>query len=121
MCPTLSIRRDQVERAKMCTDAKAGTATPTVLIDNPRTRVTEWRFAGRGDNTGWHRHEFDYVVVPVQDGVLEIADKDGHITRAQLTTGVPYFRELGVEHDVLNGNDFEFAFVEVEFLDSART
>ena len=105
----------------MCNKAKAGSATPTVLIDNDRTRVTEWRFAGRGDNTGWHRHDYDYVVVPIQDGVLEIADKDGNITTAPLKTGVPYFRELGVEHDVLNGNDHEFAFVEVEFLENAKT
>ena len=40
----------------MCTIPKPGTAKPTVFIDNERTRVTEWRFAKRGDNTGWHRH-----------------------------------------------------------------
>ena len=50
----------------MC-DAK-GTAKPVTRIDNNRVRVTEWRFAKRGDNTGWHRHEFDYVVVPLFDG-----------------------------------------------------
>lgn len=100
----------------MCTQANEGTATPTVLIDNNRTRVTEWRFAGRGDNTGWHRHAYDYVVVPIQSGTLDIADKDGNITHAQLKLGVPYYRDLGVEHDVLNGNDFEFTFIEVEFL-----
>ena len=27
------------------------------------------------------------------------------------------FRKAGVEHDVINGNDFECAFIEVEFLD----
>ena len=37
-------------------------ATPTVFIDNERVRVTEWRFAP-GAATGWHRHEYDYVVV----------------------------------------------------------
>ena len=41
---------------------------------------------------------------------------DGSRTTAQLQNGVPYFREVGVEHDVINGNDFECAFVEVEFL-----
>lgn len=101
----------------MCNDARKGTATPKVLIENARTRVTEWRFAGRGDNTGWHRHEYDYLVIPIQDGFLEILDKDGKITKSQLQTGVPYYRDLGVEHDVVNGNDYEFAFVEVEFLE----
>tara|TARA_B110000977_G_C10958741_1_gene447657 strand:+ start:321 stop:602 length:282 start_codon:yes stop_codon:yes gene_type:complete len=90
-----------------------------VLIDNKRIRVTEWRFAARGDNTGWHRHDYDYVVVPVQDGILEITDNDGNLTKAELKTGVPYYRDLGVEHDVANGNDFEFAFIELEFLEDA--
>ncbi|KIN63559.1 Cupin 2 barrel domain-containing protein [Sulfitobacter noctilucicola] len=103
----------------MCDGSTKGTATPTVLIDNARTRVTEWRFAARGDNTGWHRHGYDYVVVPIQDGILEITGKDGAVTKAELKTGVPYYRDLGVEHDVVNGNDFEFAFIELEFLENA--
>jgi len=104
----------------MSNDATAGTATPTVLIDNDRTRVTGWRFGGKGDNTGWHCHEYDYVVVPIEDGVLEIADADGNITQSHLKTGVPYFRQKGVEHDVMNGNDREFAFVEIEFLEGSE-
>lgn len=103
----------------MCANGPEGTATPTLLIENARTRVTEWRFAGRGDNTGWHRHEYDYIVVPIQDGILEISDADGNITKSHLKTGVPYFRNLGVEHDVINGNDGEFAFVEIEFLETS--
>ena len=89
-------------------------ATPTVFIDNNTTRVTEWRFAP-GAATGWHRHEYDYVVVPMLDGRLEIATGEGESTFAELTAGVPYFREVGVEHDVKNANDYEFAFIEVEF------
>lgn len=105
----------------MCNGNTSSTAHPTVLIDNARTRVTEWKFRKPGDNTGWHRHEYDYVVVPIMDGVLKIEGPDGTITRAELKSGVPYFRNLGVEHDVVNGNDFEFAFIEVEFLDSLKT
>ena len=101
----------------MCDRTKPGNANPTVFIENSRTRVTEWRFAKRGDNTGWHRHEYDYIVVPLFDGVLEIEAEDGTRTRAELTNGVPYFRNIGVEHDVINGNDFECAFVEIEFLE----
>lgn len=105
----------------MCSDAAPGSAVPTIFIENARTRVTEWRFPKRGDRTGWHRHEYDYVVVPLFDGVLEIDLGDGRIDRAELKNGVPYFREVGVEHDVINGNDFECAFVEVEFLDRPLT
>jgi quercetin dioxygenase-like cupin family protein len=89
------------------------TAKPTVFIDNDKVRVTEWRFAP-GASTGWHRHEMDYVVVPLLDGQLRIVSEGGSGNIAELKKGVPYFRETGVEHDVINANDFEFAFIEVE-------
>lgn len=95
-------------------------AIPTVLIENERVKVTEWRFRKRGDSTGWHRHAYDYVVVPLFDGVLEIDLGEGQRVEAPMQNGVPYFRETGVEHDVINGNDFECAFVEVELLETAR-
>lgn len=87
-------------------------AKPTVFIDNDRVRVTEWRFAP-GAATGWHRHEMDYVVVPMLDGKLKLVEAGGERI-AELKKGVPYFREVGVEHDVVNANEFEFAFVEIE-------
>ena len=89
-------------------------AKSTVFIDNERTRVTEWRFAP-GASTGWHRHEYDYVVVQMLDGKLELSSGDEESLIAELTACVPYFRQVGVEHDVTNINDFEYAFIEVEF------
>lgn len=89
-----------------------GQAVPTVQVDNERVRVTEWRFAP-GASTGFHRHEYDYVVVPVLDGDLVISAADGE-SRSSLKAGVSYFRRAGVEHDVKNGNPYEFAFIEVE-------
>src|SRR5712672_2522763 len=38
-------------------------AVATIKIEEPHVRVTEFRFAP-GAETGWHRHEYDYVVVP---------------------------------------------------------
>lgn len=102
----------------MGNEAAHGTASGTVLIENARTRVTEWRFAARGDNTGWHRHAYDYVVVPLLDGALMLHEPGGVRRETQLEQGVPYFREAGVEHDVISANDFEFAFIEIEFLQS---
>jgi quercetin dioxygenase-like cupin family protein len=100
----------------MCERSKHGKAVSTVLIENERTCVTEWRFKKYGDNTGWHRHEYDYIVVPLFDGQLEINLGTSENTIAPMKNGVPYFREVGVEHDVINGNDFECAFIEIEFL-----
>jgi beta-alanine degradation protein BauB len=88
-------------------------ALPTPLIDNERVRVTERRFAP-GAATGWHRHELDYVVVPMADGVLELVGPDDARSHAELRKGVPYFRKAGVEHDVINANAFAFAFIEIE-------
>ncbi|MEP6723719.1 MAG: cupin domain-containing protein [Variovorax sp.] len=87
-------------------------ATPTVQIDNPRVKVTEWRFAP-GAETGWHRHGMDYVVVPMTTGTLLLETPQGEV-RAPLTAGVSYTRPVGVEHNVVNANDHEFVFVEIE-------
>ena len=88
-------------------------AVATVLTENERTRVTEWRFAP-GAATGWHRHEYDYVVVPMLDGRLKLITDGGREDIAELKAGVRYFRNVGVEHDVINANDYEFWFVEIE-------
>jgi len=87
-------------------------ARPTIQVDNDRVRVTEWRFAP-GTATGWHRHEHDYVVVPMTTGSLRIRSAEGETT-AELVTGRAYFRRAGVEHDVFNPNPHEFVFVETE-------
>ena len=89
------------------------TAKPSVQIDNERVRVTEWRFAP-GAATGWHRHAHHYVVVPLTTGTLTLAEPCGILRSSQLTAGTSYFRPASVEHDVINDNDFEFVFVEVE-------
>jgi len=102
----------------VCVKTTVGTASATVFINNDRARVTEWRFPKKGDDTGWHTHEYDYVVVPLFDGILEIDHPDGSRTTAELKNGVPYFRNLGVQHNVISGNDFECAFVEVELLEN---
>ena len=78
----------------------SGTAKATVHIDNERVIVTEYRFQ-RGDNTGWHRHGHDYVIVPLLDGKLKIVNAEGE-SIAEMKGGVPYFRKEGVEHDVIN-------------------
>lgn len=87
-------------------------ARPTVQIDNDRVLVTEWRFEP-GAETGWHRHAYDYVVVPQTNGTLLLEMPEGE-HRAALHRGQAYAREAGVEHNVVNANDHEFVFVEIE-------
>ena len=88
-------------------------ATPTVQVDNERVRVTEWRFAP-GAATGRHRHGLDYVIVPLVTGRLLLEEPGGTTRHSELVAGTSYFRKAGVEHDVINDNAFELAFVEVE-------
>lgn len=88
-------------------------AVPTVQIDNERARVVEWRFAP-GAATGWHTHGYDYVVVPMTTGRLLLEEPGGVSRHAHLIAGMSYTRPAGVEHDVINDNDAEFVFVEIE-------
>jgi len=92
-------------------------AVPTIQLENEHLRVTEWRFAP-GAATGYHRHAHDYVVVPVVDGVLELVGPDGSRSRARLEQGKSYFRNAGVEHDVINAGGGVMSFVEIELKDT---
>lgn len=89
-------------------------ATATQQADNERVCVTEWRFPP-GHATGWHRHGYDYVVVPMTNGVLTLQHPDGTTTEGPITMGQSYYRKSGVEHDVINLTDREIVFVEIEF------
>ena len=87
-------------------------AIPTVQADTPEVRVTEWRLPP-DSAIGFHRHEYDYVVVPMTDGDMTLVTASGrHVGR--LKAGQSYFRKAGVEHDVLNETTREIVFVEVE-------
>jgi quercetin dioxygenase-like cupin family protein len=87
-------------------------ATSTVQVENDRVIVTEWRFAP-GADTGHHVHAHDYVVVPLTSGILRLEEGAGTRDSA-LTAGVSYARPAGVSHNVINVNDHEFRFVEIE-------
>jgi len=92
---------------------QSGTATATRLIDNDKVIVTEYRFPRDGDNTGWHRHAYDYVVVCLTAGKLLAETREGDV-ETPLRAGQAYARPVGVEHNIVNASEGEFAFVEVE-------
>lgn len=87
-------------------------ATPEVQIETDRVIVTKWTFAP-GAETGDHVHAHDYVVVPLTTGKLRLVEVNGS-RDVGLIAGGSYARLTGVAHNVININDFEFAFVEVE-------
>ena len=51
--------------------------------------------------------------MPLLDGQLKIVNAEGE-SIADMKGGVPYFRKEGVEHDVINATDGEYAFIEIE-------
>ena len=88
------------------------TAQAITQINNERMVVTEWRFAPLAE-TGWHTHQRDYVVIPQTSGKLLLETQTGHqIT--ELHTGQSYYRTAGITHNVINNNDYELIFIEVE-------
>ena len=82
--------------------------------DNDRVRVTTWTFEGPGAAIGRHRHEFDYVVVPVTGGTFTVVDLDGGEREMSQIAGEPYLGTAGTEHDVVSVSDGETTFVEIE-------
>jgi quercetin dioxygenase-like cupin family protein len=88
-------------------------AIATVQDDSEHVRVTRWDF-NPGAETGWHRHGWLYVVVPVTDGTLLIELPGGETATATLTAGVSYSRLAGVEHNVVNAGSAPLSFVETE-------
>ena len=87
-------------------------ATSKLLQENERVIVTEWRL-GSGAETGWHRHAHDYIVVCLTAGRLLAETADGS-SETDLQFGQTYARPAGVEHNIVNVKESEFAFIEVE-------
>ncbi len=80
--------------------------------DDDELRVTLWQFPP-GSETGWHRHEVPYVVVPVIGGALTVEDKAGSRSYP-IESGKSYSRPAGVEHNIANDTAEEISFVEIE-------
>ena len=90
--------------------------TESILkVETGRVRVTEWRLPP-GDQTGHHRHEYDYIVVPLTGGELTVVDADGNTSKLVTGVGDAYARNEGVEHNVRNLSDQEIRFTDIELL-----
>ena len=86
----------------------------TTVVDDDRVRVTTLTFDSVGDATGWHVHEYDYVIVPVTGGTFEVTAPDGGKHELVQQAGSPYLGQAGTEHDVANVGVASAVFVEIE-------
>ena len=88
-------------------------ATAVGLIDDTRVRVSRFEF-GVGEQTGWHVHEYDYVITAITDCHMQLEHTDGSVTHTTVLAGSAYRRDAGVEHNVINAGQEKMSFIEIE-------
>ena len=93
---------------------KVSPAVSSKQLETDAVRVTRWDFAPYSE-TGWHIHDFDYVVVPTISGQLTITNPDGSSMKFDIFQGNSYSRKAGVEHNVQNLTNSKTSFLEIEF------
>jgi quercetin dioxygenase-like cupin family protein len=81
--------------------------------DDDRVRITTWTFQD-GEDTGHHRHEYDYVVVPVTGGIFTVLETDGTTREMTQQAALAYQGRAGTEHNVINRSGGTAVFVEIE-------
>jgi quercetin dioxygenase-like cupin family protein len=93
---------------------KAALASHTLLFDDARTRITQWVFAP-GDQTGWHRHEWDYVTVQQSGGRLRLENADGSENYVDYRPGRTMAWTAPIEHNATNVSDEDVRVLEIEY------
>ncbi len=94
----------------------SGNAYGEVQLENEHFRVTKWTIEP-GATIPMHRHEYEYVVVPLVTDEMHVVNADGTEIAAALVHGVSYTRPAGAEHQVENrSSPSDIIFVEIEKL-----
>ena len=88
-------------------------ATSNIQINNKLIKVTKYSFMP-GQETGMHKHLFNYIVTPITNGRLLLIDKKGNESSYNLIASQSYFRKAGVEHNVINNGKQKLVFIETE-------
>ena len=84
-----------------------------VLIDDEKVRVTRFDFEP-DQETGWHKHDYDYVITAITDCNMTLQNPDGTQSTSQVLAGNAYGRDAGVRHNVINKSNERMSFVEIE-------
>lgn len=90
-----------------------GEAAARVVSDDDVARVTVWSFR-HGDETGKHRHDMVYVVVPLSGGAFQVIEPSGDRWELVQQRGVPYAGHVGATHNVVSLGSGLRSFMEVE-------
>ena len=88
-------------------------AVSNIQIENKYVKVTKYFFMP-GQETGMHKHLYNYIITPITDGKLLLVDKNGKESNYNLIASESYFRKAGVEHNVINYSKHNLIFIETE-------
>lgn len=85
----------------------------TLLVEDKKVRVTRFDFES-DQETGWHVHNYDYVITAITDCVMMIEHPDGTKTTLEVSSGTAYSRNAGIRHNVINASKQKMSFIEIE-------
>ncbi|MEE2746643.1 MAG: hypothetical protein VX617_07155 [Pseudomonadota bacterium] len=89
---------------------------PKILIDNDTTRITFHQIRP-GQQSGWHRHQYDYVGYHFQssDVRVELVDGSTGSIKSDAEKATFYSVGDGLEHNVTVVGDSDLIALEIEF------
>ena len=96
-------------------DSDDRTAQPSEIVyEDDRSRVVKYTIRP-GEQTGWHTHELDYVVIYLTAGELtsHFADGSSRMFRYKPGKGASY--SAPVEHNAVNTGDTDVVGYEIEY------
>ena len=85
-----------------------------ILHEDDKTCITLFTIKP-GEQTGWHRHEFDYVAVQQSTGRLHFDYPDGSTREIDYTPGVAVAVSAPMEHNATNVGDVDIIALEIEY------
>ena len=88
-------------------------ATHKVLMEDDQMIVTHWVFKP-GEQTGWHRHEMNYMPIQLSAGKLHFDFPDGSTKQVDYVHGTSSMVIAPVEHNATNIGDVDVVALEIE-------
>lgn len=85
-----------------------------VVHEDERVIVTHWVFKP-GEETGWHRHDLDYMPIQMSEGRLRFEFPDGSTREVDYVPRTASIVSAPLEHNAINVSDQEMVALEIEF------
>lgn len=89
-------------------------AAYVTVFEDDKTRITQWTMKP-GEQTGWHSHDFDFVVVQQSGGRLHLDYADGSQREIDYAPGNILTGSAPVEHNAISVGDETIHSMEIEY------